>query len=52
MNSTKRERGTYIGFVPPSPKLVFSLVVGMEDESFDVMLGIPKVKGLEAKGME
>jgi hypothetical protein len=37
--------------MPPGPKLGFTLAVGMEDEICDVMLGIPKEKGLETEGI-
>jgi hypothetical protein len=38
--------------MPLGPKLGFSLVVGIEDESCDVMLEIKKEKVLEAEGID
>jgi hypothetical protein len=35
----------------PGPKIGFALVAGMEDEICNVILGIPKEKGLETEGM-
>jgi hypothetical protein len=32
--------------MPPGPRLGFALFTGMEDESYDVIFGIPKEKGL------
>jgi hypothetical protein len=38
--------------MPPSPKLGFVLVAGMEDENCNVIFGIPKQKGLDIEGMD
>lgn len=46
------ERGSYGGSMPRGPKLGFTLAAVMKDESCDVMLGIPKEKGLETKGID
>jgi hypothetical protein len=51
MTSTKRERRMQRA-MPPGPKLGFSLVAGIKDESCDVILGIPKEKGLETEGID
>jgi hypothetical protein len=38
--------------MPSGPILVFALSVGMEDETCDIILGIPKENGLETKGID
>jgi hypothetical protein len=38
--------------MPPGPNIGFSLVTGIEDESFDIMLGKSKEKGLETEGID
>ena len=46
------ERGAYKGSIPPGPKRGFALATGIEDESCDVMLGIPKENGLETESID
>jgi hypothetical protein len=38
--------------MPPGPTLGFALATGIEDESCDIMLGIPQEKGFETKGID
>jgi hypothetical protein len=51
MSSTNKI-GVCRGAMPPGPRLGFSLFDGMEDESCNVIFGIPKEKGIDTEGMD
>jgi hypothetical protein len=38
--------------MPLGPKLRFELVARIEDEIYDIILGIPKENGLKIEGIE